>query len=43
MTINKDIENIIYSIFDDFKVGDTQAIEGHLHEQATVWGSLRLN
>jgi ketosteroid isomerase-like protein len=37
MTINKDIENIIYSIFDAFKAGNTKAIEDHLHEQATVW------
>ncbi len=37
MTINKDIENIIYSIFDAFKVGNTKAIEDHLHLQATVW------
>ena len=37
MTINKNIENIIYSIFDAFKAGDTQVIEDHLHEQATVW------
>ena len=37
MTINKDIENIIYSIFDAFKVGNTTAIEDHLHPQATVW------
>ena len=37
MTINKDIENIIYSIFDAFKDGNTKAIEDHLHPQATVW------
>lgn len=37
MTINKDIENIIFSIFDAFKVGNTKAIEDHLHPQATVW------
>jgi ketosteroid isomerase-like protein len=37
MTINKDIENIIYSIFDAFKDGNTKAIEDHLHPHATVW------
>jgi hypothetical protein len=37
MTINKDIENIIFSIFDVFKAGNTKVIEDHLHEQATVW------
>jgi|TARA_B100000745_G_scaffold238655_1_gene161444 hypothetical protein len=31
MTIKKDIENIIYSMFDAFKAGDTKAIEYHLH------------
>jgi len=31
MTINKDIENIIYSMFDAFKARDTKAIEYHLH------------
>jgi len=31
MTINKEIENIIYSILDAFKDGDTKAIEYHLH------------
>ena len=37
MTDNKKIERIIYSIFNAFKAGETNAIEGFLHDDATVW------
>ena len=37
MTDNKEIERIIYSIFNAFKAGETNKIEDFLHENATVW------
>ena len=37
MSGNKEIERIIYSIFNAFKAGETNKIEDFLHENATVW------
>ena len=37
MEKNKIIKEIITSIFDAFKRGDTKEIEKHLHEKASVW------
>ena len=37
MSDNKEIERIIYSIFNAFKAGETNKIEDFLHENATVW------
>ena len=37
MSYNKEIERIIYSIFNAFQVGETNKIEDFLHEKATVW------
>jgi ketosteroid isomerase-like protein len=34
---NKQIKGIITSIFNAFKEGDTNQIEKHLHEKASVW------
>jgi len=34
---NKQIKGIITSIFNAFKEGDTNEIEKHLHEKASVW------
>ena len=31
------IKEMIHSIFDAFKDGDTHKIESHLHEEASVW------
>ena len=37
MSDNKEIERIIYSIFNAFQAGETNKIEDFLHENATVW------
>ncbi len=37
MSDNKEIERIIYSIFNAFKAGETNKIEDFLNENATVW------
>ena len=37
MSGNKEIERIIYSIFNAFKAGETNKIEDFLHDDATVW------
>ena len=37
MSDNKEIEHIIYSIFNAFQSGETNKIEDFLHENATVW------
>ena len=37
MSDNKEIEHIIYSIFNAFQAGETNKIEDFLHENATVW------
>ena len=37
MSDNKEIERIIYSIFNAFQAGETNKIEDFLHDDATVW------
>ena len=37
MSDNKEIERIVYSIFNAFQAGETNKIEDFLHENATVW------
>ena len=37
MSDNKEIEHIIYSIFNASQAGETNKIEDFLHENATVW------
>jgi ketosteroid isomerase-like protein len=37
MEHKEQIKEIITTIFDAFKRGDTNEIEKHLHEEASVW------